>query len=321
MAAANEFPTHAWMDGEIVPWNDCRLHVRTQGAFWGANVFEGVRGYWLPTEERIAFFRLEDHLRRLRNSAKCLRMPVPFTDEALTRGLEALMQANRFTEHVHIVIGLAYGMGVRCESLGHIDTVHTHLTALEMPRSPRFTQGMTAGTSSWRRISDDAMPPRVKTGANYHNSRLAHQEAVASGYDTALILNSRGMLAESPGACVAALINGQWVSPPSTAGALPGITLRVVEEIAQELGMPFLQRDIDRSELYLASEVMLCGTLAEVVPITAIDGIPVGDGTVGPAVRRIQQRFDQRTGIAPAATSALPSTATATTATTATTAA
>lgn len=297
MAVADEFPNYAWMDGEIVPWNDCRLHVRTQGAFWGANIFEGVRGYWLPAEERISFFRLDDHLRRLRDSAKCLRMPVPFSDEQFKSGLEALMQANRFTAHVHIVIGLAYGMGPRCESLGHIDAVHTHLTALEMPRSPNFSKGISAGTSSWRRISDDSMPPRVKTGANYHNSRLAHQEAIAAGYQTALILNNKGTLAEGPGACVAAVIGGRLVSPPATAGALPGITLRVAKQIAEEIGMTFEQRDIDRSELYLASEVMLCGTLAEILPITSIDGIAIGDGTVGPVVRQIQQRFDQLVGI------------------------
>lgn len=298
--APNDLPAYAWMDGEVVPWNDCRLHVRTQGAFWGANIFEGVRGYWRASEERISLFRLDDHLRRLRDSAKCLRMPVPYSDEQLRAGLEALLAANRFSAHVHIVIGLAYGMGPRCESLGHIDAVHTHLTALEMPRSPHHATGITAGTSSWRRVSDDSMPPRVKTGANYHNSRLAHQEAIAAGYQTALILNHKGTLAESPGACVAAVINGRLVSPPSTAGALPGITLRVVRQIAEAMDLPFEQREIDRTELYLASEVMLCGTLAEVLPIISIDGIAVGQGTRGPVVTQIQQRFDQLVGIAAA---------------------
>lgn len=297
MNQPSEFPTHAWMDGEILPWNDCRLHVRSQGAFWGANVFEGVRGYWQPSSGRMHFFRLDEHLQRLRDSAKCLRMAVPFSDEKLRRGLSSLVEANLFTTHVHAVIGLAYGLGPRCESLGHIDAVHAHITALEMPRSPHCRSGIAAGTSSWRRIGDDAMPPRVKTGANYHNSRLAHQEALAAGYQTALILNHRGTLAESPGACVAAVIGGRLVSPPPTSGALPGITLRAVAQIAAELGVAFEQREIDRSELYLASEVMLCGTLVEILPITSIDRIPVGDGEPGPVVRRLQQRFDQMVGV------------------------
>ncbi|MCH7343142.1 aminotransferase class IV [Pelomonas sp. CA6] len=297
MNQPSEFPAHAWMDGEILPWNDCRLHVRSQGAFWGANVFEGVRGYWQPASGRMHFFRLDEHLQRLRDSAKCLRMAVPFSDEQLRRGLGALAEANLFTTHVHAVIGLAYGLGPRCESLGHIDAVHAHITALEMPRSPHGRSGIAAGTSSWRRIGDDAMPPRVKTGANYHNSRLAHQEALAAGYQTALILNHRGTLAESPGACVAAVIGGRLVSPPPTSGALPGITLRAVAQIAAELGVAFEQREIDRSELYLASEVMLCGTLVEILPITSIDRIPVGDGEPGPVVRRLQQRFDQMVGV------------------------
>jgi branched-chain amino acid aminotransferase len=114
------------MDGAIVPWNDARLHVRTQGAFWGAIVFEGVRGYWQPATERIRFFCVEEHLHRLRDSAKCLRMPVTTTNAQFHAALQALAEANRFTAHVHVVIGLAYDMGMRCESLGHIDTVHTN---------------------------------------------------------------------------------------------------------------------------------------------------------------------------------------------------
>jgi branched-chain amino acid aminotransferase len=285
------------MDGAIVPWQDAQLHVRTQGAFWGANVFEGVRGYWQPAAERIEFFCVDEHLRRLRDSAKCLRMPVVTSDAQFHEALHALAAANRFTEHVHVVIGLAYGMGARCESLGHIDVVHTHITALEMPRSPNFARGISAGTSSWRRISDESMPPRIKTGANYHNSRLAHQEAIEAGYQTALILNSRGTVAESPGACVAAVMGDTLVSPPSTAGALPGITLRTVETLARAQGLKFTQREIDRSELYLADEVMLCGTLAEILPITSIDRIQIGTGTPGPVVRRLQQQFDRLVGI------------------------
>jgi branched-chain amino acid aminotransferase len=295
--ATTDFPAYAWMDGAIVSWNDARLHVRTQGAFWGANVFEGVRGYWQPATERLRFFCVEEHLRRLRDSAKCLRMPVATTDAQFHAALLALAEANGFTEHVHVVIGLAYGMGVRCESLGHIDTVHTHITAIEMPRSPHLLRGIAAGTSSWRRISDESMPPRIKTGANYHNSRLAHQEAIKAGYQTALILNGKGTVAESPGACVAAVMGDTVLSPPSTAGALPGITLRMVEKLARAQGLQFTQREIDRSELYLADEVMLCGTLAEILPVTSIDRIQIGDGTPGPVVRRLQQQYDQLVGI------------------------
>ena len=272
--------------------------MRTQGAFWGANVFEGVRGYWQPARERIGFFCVDEHLARLRDSAKCLRMPVTTTNAQFHEALAALAEANRYTDHVHVVIGLAYGMGPRCESLGHIDVVHTHITAIEMPRSPHLAQGISAGTSSWRRISDESMPPRIKTGANYHNSRLAHQEALEAGYQTALILNNKGTVAESPGACVAAVMGDTIVSPPSTAGALPGITLRNVETLARAQGLKFTQREIDRSELYLADEVFLCGTLAEILPVTSIDRIAIGDGTPGPVVRRLQQQYDQLVGIA-----------------------
>ena len=293
----SEFPAYAWMDGSVIAWSKACLHVRTQGAFWGANVFEGVRGYWQAGAKGIRFFCLEEHLRRLRNSAKCLRMPVTTTDAKFHEALHVLVDANNFTEHVHAVIGLAYGMGVRCDSLGHTDTVHTHITAIEMPRSIQLQSGISAGTSSWRRISDESMPPRIKAGANYHNSRLAHQEATVAGFQTAIILNNKGTVAESPGACVAAVLGDTVVSPPATAGALPGITLGMVEKLTREQGLNFSRREIDRTEMYSADEVMLCGTLSEILPVTSIDHIQIGNGMPGPVVRRLQQQYDALVGI------------------------
>jgi branched-chain amino acid aminotransferase len=138
------------------------------------------------------------------------------------------------------------------------------------------------------------MPPRIKTGANYHNSRLAQHEALRNGYDTTLLLNQRGTVAESPGACVVMVRDGRLVTPPGTSGVLEGITVATVGELAAEdLGVALERREIDRTELYVADEVFLCGTMAEVLPITSLDRLPIGSGQPGPLTRRVQELYQR----------------------------
>lgn len=287
-------PQFAWMDGAIVPWRDCVLHGRSQAAFWGANIFEGLRAYWDAERERFAIFRLADHLRRLRASAKCMRMELPHDDQLLGEACGELLRANGFREDVHLVIVGYFGCGPGYDPMGLIDEVGMHITALPMARSPLFERGASAGMSSWRRIGDDTMPPRIKTGANYHNSRLAHQEAVRNGFDTAIFLNQRGTVAETPGACIVMAREGQLHTPPGTSGVLEGITLKTIAEIAeQQLGLIMNRREIDRTELYLADEALLCGTLAEIQPIISVDHVRVGDGLPGPLTRQLQSLFDR----------------------------
>ena len=286
-------PTVAWMDGRIVAWNDCVLHGRTQSAFWGANVFEGIRGYWCPDAGRLNLFRLDDHLRRLRQSMRAVRMAVPYSDAELAGACADLCRANGFRHDVHLVIVAYFGMGPGFDTLGLTDETGVYITGVAKPRSPGFEDGIDVAISSWRRIGDDTMPPRIKTGTNYHNSRLAHQEAVRNGYATALILNQRGTLAESPGANVAMVRDGDFLTPPATSGALEGITLATVAGLAQdEVGLRFCRREIDRTELYVADEVLLCGTLAEVLPVVSVDGLPVGNGIPGPVTRWLQALYD-----------------------------
>jgi branched-chain amino acid aminotransferase len=289
-------PRHAWLNGEIVPWEHCVLHARTQGAFWGANVFEGVRAYWCPEPEQLYAFRLDDHLARLRRSMKSVHMEIRHSDADLRAACQQLLRANEYREDVHLVVVAYFGMAPNLEGLSLTDDTGVHITAIPMPRSPACERGAAACISSWRRISDDTMPPRIKTGANYHNSRLAHQEARRNGYDTALILNQRGTVAEGPGACVMMARDGRLVTPPGTSGVLEGITVASVAEIAREhLGLDLDVREIDRTELYVADEVFLCGTLVEIMPITSLDRILVGDGAPGPVARQLQARYDRLT--------------------------
>jgi branched-chain amino acid aminotransferase len=287
-------PRYAWLNGEIVPWEDCVVHGRTQGAFWGSNVFEGVRAYWNEADRQLSLFRLDDHLARLRRSMKCLHMPLRYSDADIERACLDLLRANEFEEDVHVVAVAYFGMGPNFDSMALTDDTGLHLTALPFPRSERYRRGVSACIATWRRIGDDTMPPRVKTGANYHNSRLAQHEATRNGYDTTIILNQRGTVAEGPGSCVVMVREGRLVTPPGTSGVLEGITVATVAELAEaELGVVLERREIDRTELYVADEAFLCGTLAEIQPIVSIDRIEIGDGVPGELTRRLQELYER----------------------------
>jgi branched-chain amino acid aminotransferase len=286
-------PRYAWLNGDIVPWDQCVLHARSQGAFWGANVFEGVRAYLNPDDGLLHAFRVGDHLARLRRSMKSLHMEIDHTEAELARACADLVLANEFHTDVHVCVVAYFGIGSSFDPMSHTTETGVHITATPVPRSPKYQRGVAASVSTWRRIGDDAMPPRIKAGANYHNSRLAQHEAVRNGYDTALLLNQRGTLAEAPGSCVLMVRDGELVTPPGTSGVLEGITVATVAELAGErLGIPLRRREIDRTELYVADELFLCGTMSELLPITSVDRLPVGDGIPGPVTRQLQGHYD-----------------------------
>jgi branched-chain amino acid aminotransferase len=288
----NEAPEYAWQNGRIVPWDNCVLHARSQGAFWGANVFEGIRGYWNEQEGQLNLFRVADHLARLERSMHSLHMEVDFSAGDLQRAVVELITANGWRQNVHVCVVAYFDEGPGFDPLALTEDTGAHITATPMPRSRGYGDGVAACISSWRRISDDSMPPRIKTGANYHNSRLAQHEAVRNGYDTTLLLNHRGTVAEAPGACVMMVRDGRLVTPPGTSGVLEGITVATVGELAaDELGVSLDRREIDRTELYAADELFLCGTMAEILPITTVDRVAVGSGRPGPLTRRLQELY------------------------------
>lgn len=290
----NKPPEFAWQNGQIVPWDQCVLHARSQGAFWGANVFEGIRGYWNARDGRLYLFRVKDHLARLERSMRSLRMTIPFSAKDLQAAVSDLIVANGWQQDVHVCVVSYFDQGPNFDPLAPTDDTGVHITATPMLRSRGYTTGVAASISSWRRISDDTMPPRIKTGANYHNSRLAHHEAVRNGYDTTLLLNQRGTVAESPGACVVMVRDGRLVTPPGTSGVLEGITVATVGDLAAEyLGVALERREIDRTELYVADEIFLCGTMAEVLPVTSLDRMPIGSGQPGPLTRQVQELYQR----------------------------
>jgi branched-chain amino acid aminotransferase len=300
-APAQQAPAYAWLNGRVVPFDQCVIHARTQGAFWGANVFEGLRGYWREEDRQLSVFRLDDHLARLGRSMKSLHMPQAYTDVEIRQACLDLLAANDFRQDAHVCVVAYFGMGPNFETMSHTEDVGVHITATPAPRSRGYHHGVAASISSWRRISDDSMPPRIKAGANYHNSRLAHHEAVRNGFNTALLLNHRGNVSEAPGSCVVMIRDGALITPPGTSGVLEGITLATVAELAQEhLGVVVERREIDRTELYVADEVFLCGTLAEIQPVVSIDHLAVSDGVPGPLTRMLQQLYEAAVRAEPA---------------------
>ena len=198
---ASVAPRYAWMNGKVIPWDQCVLHGRSAGGFMGSNVFEGVRAYWNPQLGELFVFKHEEHLARLGRSMKTVRLDVPFSLREIGQGALDLLRANEFRQDVHFVPVAFFGMGAHnFNTLGPTVDNGVYITAVPWPQPAVLWEGAAACVASWRRISDDTVPPRLKAGANYQNSRLAQTEAKVDGYDTAIILNQRGTVAEGPGA-------------------------------------------------------------------------------------------------------------------------
>lgn len=284
-------PTYGWLDGELVPWKACVLHARSAGALWGATVFEGIRSYPSARWQDCALFRLGDHLTRLRRSVRGAALSVGYNDAELAGACAQLLRANGFTGDAHLTVTVYAGLTDSLDPLDPEGPCGVYITAIAISSAARRA-GVDVCVSSWRRISGDTMSPLMKAGGNYQNSRLAHHEARRNGYDTALLLNRSGTIAEGPGSCFAAVLGGELVSPPAT--ALDGITLNTICELAtSELGVPVTRREVDRAELYGAQEAFLAGTMHEVLPILSVDRVPVGEGKPGPLTLKLASLYEQ----------------------------
>jgi branched-chain amino acid aminotransferase len=282
---------YAYLDGEIVPWDEARVHVASLGFRYGAGVFEGLRGYWNPEQEQIYLFRLDDHMRRLAFSQAFMRFDPIVDTPDVAAGMIELIRANGFRETVHVLATVFIsgpGAPTTCGPTGVAITAATGGGGGEaLVRS-----GCSAQVSSWTRLADQAQPMRVKCNANYHNGRLAGLQAETDGYQSALMMNARGKLAEGPGMCFFMIRDGRAVTPAVTSDILESITRDTVIGLLRErCGLEVVEREVDRSEVVSAEEAFWCGTAWEVTPITSIDRLPVGAGEVGPVVRSLQQAY------------------------------
>ena len=277
-----------WMNGRLVPQAEAVLPVNSAAVFYATNVFEGLRAYWNTEDEELYCFRLGEHFSRFRESMKMMRFTIDFSDEDLYKAVRDVLSGNDLHEDIHMHM-VAYVVGTGMDATGP--------TGLYI--NPRRRPGVEPGAgicccvSSWTRTSDNAIPIRLKSGSNYQNGRLATLQALADGYDQPIFLNKEGHVAEGTGATFFMVRNGRIVTPPVTADILESITrATLIDPICPELlGMGVLEREIDRTELYVAEEAFFCGSGYEITPITSIDRFPLGDGQVGPITRRLQDAY------------------------------
>jgi branched-chain amino acid aminotransferase len=281
-------PKYVCLDGEIVPWSEATVHVSTVAFKFGAAVFEGVRGYWNAQHEQLYLFRLDAHLRRLLYSQTFMRFDPIADAESVAAKTRELIRANGFREDVFASITAFVNGPGGVTARGPQGLA---ITVVPQGRAAKAEAGCSAQVSSWQRVSDSAMPLRVKSSANYQNSRMAALQAQADGYDAPILLNARGKVAEGHAMCVFMVRDGVAVTPTITSDVLEGITRSTVLDLLRESGRRTEEREVDRSEFAAAEEAFFCGTFWEITPITSVDRLPVGDGKVGPVVRDLQSRY------------------------------
>jgi len=282
---------YAFFRGEIVPIEKARIPVTTSALHYGTAVFEGLRGYWNPTEERLYVFRLADHIERLEQNARILHMELGRDRGELARAIIELLRREGLRTDAY-VRPLLYTSA--CEIGPKLIGYDVDLTVFATPfgRYLDTTTGIRCVVSSWRRPSDNSVPPRGKISGSYVNSALAKTEAILAGADEAILLTERGTVSEGSAENLFIVRGKTLITPPLTEDILEGITRATVIEIATETGIPVIERVVDRTELYVSDEVFLCGTACEIAPVIEIDRRPIGPGQPGLITRSIAARFE-----------------------------
>jgi len=279
-----------WLNGQILNVNDAKINVLSPTAQFGLNVFEGIRCYWNDQKKQLYAFRLEDHYRRLERSARLLQLDCPYTVADMQQALTDVVKTNEYKEDLTVRQTLfADGFGswtTRVEVGMFVAPIPKRYTSAEYNKA-----GLRCCVSSWERINDNSLSPRIKCGANYINSRMAQLEALRNGYDTTLFLTNQGKVAEGPGSCLFLVRDGMLITPPITDSVLESITRDTILKLAAQLGIPAVERSVDRTELYLCDEAFLCGSSMGITPITAIDGYEVPAQGEDAVTRRLSNAY------------------------------
>ena len=279
-----------WMNGELVDWDQANIHVLTHSLHYGMGVFEGIRAY--ETSAGPGIFRLTDHIERLHNSARILMMDMPYTVEELVEATKEVVRASGLPScYIRPIAYYGYGeMGLNTLPCS-VDVAIACWPWGAYLGDDAATKGVRMKISSWTRHEHNTMPPASKTTGNYVNSSLAKVEALKAGYDEAIMLNPQGLVAECTGENIFASRHGKLITPPITSGALEGITQSTVMAIAEDHGFEVVIGELARSDLYIADEMFVCGTAAEVSAVNSVD-----DRTIpcpGPMTATIAEEYSK----------------------------
>jgi branched-chain amino acid aminotransferase len=287
--------TYIWFNGELVPWDDAQVHVAAHVLHYGSSIFEGIRAY--ATGDGPAVFCLDAHVHRLFNSAKVCRMGIPYTKAEIR---ESILETVRANGHGACYIRPLVFRGVDTFSINPM-SCPVEMAIITMPWGrylgpEAIEKGVDVGVSSWRRMTPGAFPAAAKVGGQYVNSQLIAMEASQHGYTEGIALDANGYVSEGSGENLFVVRDGEIVTPPLASSILEGVTRQCVVTLAQDLGYGVSEAFIPREALYMADEVFFTGTAAEITPVRSIDGIPIGTGSRGPAVERLQVEFFGITG-------------------------
>lgn len=283
---------YIWHDGKLVPWQEATVHVLSHALHYGSSVFEGIRVYATPRGP--VGFRLTDHIRRMFHSAKVYRMKIPYTQDALVEASKEVIRANDLLQGAYIrpLAYRGYGeMGVA----GNIEEpARCSIAAWEWGSylgEGGLEQGVDVCVSSWQRVAPNTLPTLAKAGGNYLSSALVTLEARRLGFAEGIALNSAGFVSEGAGENIFLIHEGRILTPPVAASILAGLTRDTVMKLARSAGYEVVEQDIPRELLYIADEIFLTGTAAEITPVRSVDRLPIGSGSRGPITEKLQAMF------------------------------
>ena len=280
-----------WFNGEVMPWANAQVHVFSHAIHYGSSVFEGVRAY--DTPKGPAIFRHPEHTKRLFDSAKIYRIKFDYSAEEIMEATREILRRNNLKNaYIRPAIFLGdIGLGLRANPNAKAEVVIGAFEWGSYLGEGSLEAGVDVGVSSWNRLAPNTMPTGAKAGGNYLSSQLIAGEAGRHGYAEGIALDIHGQISEGSGENIFIVRNGVIYTPPTTAGILPGITRDTLSILARELGYEVREESLAREALYLADEIFMCGTAAEVVPIRSVDGIQVGEGVRGPITEKIQAMY------------------------------
>ncbi len=287
---SEQLETIAYHAGEYKKLSECNVNIMTHALQYGTMVFGGVRGYHDPDGNNVYVFRLDEHVQRLMRSAHIMQMKSPLSGEEMKNVILELVRRNEYRTNVYFrpfVFKSALQLSPR------LHDVADDFACYSLPLNDYLdtTNGLRTAVSSWRRIDENIIPTRAKVGGGYANSALAKSEAVQNGFDEAIFLDSRGLVSEGSAENLFVVRDGVLISPGLSSAVLEGITRRSIIEMARDLGIPVVERDVARTELYIADELFFSGTGAQVAWISEVDRRVVGDGNIGPITKQLQTLF------------------------------